>query len=341
MPRDSRLAPDAQAAPASAVRSPSRWHNREVSESLSRSGLAFGAGAYLMWGGFPLLMHALEPAGAVEITAHRALWSVLVCAAIVAVMGGWSRLRAAVTRRRTLLILGAAAVFIAINWLIYVYAVVTDHVNSAALGYYINPLFTVALGVVFLGERLRRLQLVAIGIAVVAVLVIGFGLGEFPWIALALATSFGLYGLIKKRVGGTVDAVTGLTVETAILVPVALAALVWIHQSGQATFLARGEPGLGVGHDVLLWSTGAFTAGALLLFAAGARRLPLYVTGLLQYIAPTLMFILAVWHFGEPMPVSRWIGFILVWLALVVLTVDGWRARPRRGVARVEPAEPV
>ncbi|MFN3865452.1 MAG: EamA family transporter RarD [Demequina sp.] len=312
-----------------------------MNESLSRPGLAYGAGAYLIWGTFPLLMNALKPAGAVEITAHRAVWSLLLCAAIVALTRSWSRLRAAVTDRHTLLSLCAAAVFIAINWLIYVYAVVTDHVNSAALGYYINPLFTVALGVVFLGERLRRLQLVAIGIAVVAVLVIGFGLGEFPWIALVLATSFGLYGLLKKRVGGAVDAVTGLTVETAVLVPAAAAALVWIHQSGQATFLARGEAGLGLGHDVLMWSTGAFTAGALLLFAAGARRLPLYVTGLLQYIAPTLMFVLAVWHFGEPMPGSRWVGFILVWVALVVLTVDGWRARPGRRDARIHPAEPV
>ncbi len=312
-----------------------------MSTSLSKSGLAFGAGAYLIWGMFPLLMHALEPAGALEITAHRAVWSLLVCGAIVAVTRGWSRLRAALTNRQTLLTLCAAAFFIGINWLVYVYAVITDHVNSAALGYYINPLFTVALGVVFLGERLRRLQVVAIGIALVAVLVIGVGLGEFPWIALLLATSFGLYALVKKRVGAAVDAVTGLTVETLVLVPLAAAVLVWFHISDQATFLARGEPGLGIGHDVLLWSTGGVTAGALLLFAAGARRLPLYATGLLQYIAPTGMFILAVWHFGEPMPGSRWAGFILVWVALVVLTVDGWRARPRRSEARVEPAEPL
>lgn len=312
-----------------------------MSESLSRSGLAFGAGAYLIWGTFPLLMNALKPAGALEITAHRAVWSVLVCFAIVAVMRGWRRLRAAIVNRQTLGVLAIAAFFIAINWLIYVYAVVTDHVNSAALGYYINPLFTVALGVIFLGERLRRLQVVAIGIAVVAVIVIGVGLGEFPWIALALATSFGLYGLIKKRVGGSVDAITGLTVETLVLLPVALVGLWWIQETGRGTFGERGEEGLGLSHDLLLMSTGVFTAGALLLFAAGARRLPLYITGLLQYIAPTLMFILAVWHFGEPMPVSRWIGFILVWVALVLLTVDGWRGRARRGVARVEPAEPV
>lgn len=308
---------------------------------MSRTGLAYGAGAYLIWGMFPLLMHALAPAGVWEITAHRAVWSVLVCGIIVAFMGAWGRVRAALTDRRTLVNLIFAAVFIAANWLIYVYAVISDHVNSAALGYYINPLFTVALGVVFLGERLRRAQMAAIGIAVVAVLVIGFGLGEFPWVALALATSFGLYGLIKKRVGGTVDAITGLTVETLIIAPFALAGLWWIHAADLHTFAQRGSAGEGLGHDLLLASTGVVTAGALLLFAAGARRLPLYVTGLLQYIAPTGMFILAVWHFGEPMPVSRWVGFILVWVALVVLTVDGWRARPRRAEAQVEPAEPL
>ncbi|MFV0634041.1 EamA family transporter RarD [Demequina sp.] len=312
-----------------------------MSESLSRSGLAFGAGAYLIWGTFPLLMAALKPAGALEITAHRAVWSVLVCLVLVAVARSWSRLRSALSSPRTLATLAVAAGFVAVNWLIYVYATVTDHVNSAALGYYINPLFTVALGVIFLGERLRRLQVVAIAIALAAVVVIGLGLGEFPWIAVALATTFGIYGLLKKRVGGSVDALTGLTVETIVLAPVALVGLWWIHDTGRQTFLSRGSEGLGVGHDLLLMSTGIFTAGALLLFAAGARRLPLYVTGLLQYIAPTLMFILAVWHFGEPMPWSRWVGFALVWVALVVLTADGWRSRVRRGEARVQPAEPV
>lgn len=312
-----------------------------MSQPLSRSGLAYGAGAYLVWGTFPLLMHALDPAGALEITAHRAVWSVVVCGIIVAVVGAWGRVRAVLRNRRVMVNLLLASIFIAANWLIYVFAVITDHVNSAALGYYINPLLTVALGVIFLGERLRRMQVAAIGIVVVAVLIIGFGLGEFPWIALALATSFGLYGLIKKRVGAAVDAVTGLTVETLLLTPIALVGLWWINDTGRQTFAVRGEGGLGLGHDLLMASTGIVTAGALLLFAAGARRLPLYVTGLLQYIAPTGMFILAVWHFGEPMPLSRWIGFVLVWVALIVLTYDGWRRRPKRGVAEVEPAEPV
>ncbi len=286
-------------------------------------------------------MVALKPAGAIEITAHRAIWALVVCLIIVALMGGWARLTSVLRNRRTVLVLALAALFIGINWLLYVYATVNDQVNAAALGYYINPLITVMLGVVVLGERLRRAQLVAIGIAVVAVIVISVGLGEVPWLSLALAGSFGMYGLLKKQVGASVDAVTGMTVETMVLAPLALVGLWWIHAAGLQTFGVRGEPGLGVGHDLLLMSTGIFTAGALILFAAGARRLPLYVTGLLQYIAPTLMFILAVWHFGEPMPVSRWVGFALVWVALVVLTVDGLRSRPRKADARVQPAEPV
>ncbi|WP_084101503.1 EamA family transporter RarD [Demequina sp. NBRC 110051] len=307
--------------------------------SSTRAGLTFGGGAYLMWGLFPLLMAALEPAGAVEITAHRAVWSLVVCLAIVAAVRGWRALGAVLSNRRAFLTLAAAAVLVAANWLIYVFAVVSGHVNSASLGYYINPLVTVLLGVVFLGERLRRMQVVALAIALVAVLVIGFGLGEFPWISLVLAGTFGLYGLVKKRVGASVDAVTGLTVETIVLAPVGLVAILVIGSSG--TFGARGEPGLGLDHDLLMMSTGIFTAGALLLFAAGSRRLPLFVMGLLQYIAPTMMFALAVWHFGEPMPPSRWAGFVLVWIALVVISVDAWRARPRRGVAEVEAAEPV
>lgn len=315
-----------------------RWDTVKVNERLDRSGLLYGAGAYLIWGLFPLLMAALKPASALEITAHRAVWSLFVCLGVVAVMRSWRRLKVALTNKRTLLTLAAAAGFVAVNWLLYVYAIVSDHVNSASLGYYINPLFTVALGVIVLGERLRRLQLVAIAIAIVAVLVIAIGLGEFPWLSLALATSFGIYGLLKKRVGGRVDAVTGLTVETIVLFPIAVVGLWIITATGNGTFLERGTEGFGLSHDLLLVSTGIFTAGALILFAAGARRLPLYVTGLLQYIAPTGMFILAVWHFNEPMPPSRWAGFALVWVALIVLTVDGFRSQSSKRIPKTDPA---
>lgn len=290
-----------------------------------------------MWGLFPLLMHALIPASALEITAQRAIWSLGVCLVIVACVRGWSRLRMVLTNRRTLLTLALAAILIAANWLVYVYAVVTDQVASASLGYYINPLVTVALGVVVLGERLRRMQLVAVGIAAIAVAVIGIEMGTLPWISLALAFSFGFYGLIKKRVGASVDAITGLTVETLVLAPFALVALVWMSRAGTLTFAARGSEGLGLHHDLLLVSAGIATVGALLLFAAGAARLPLNITGLLQYIAPTMMFMLAVWYFHEPMPAGRWIGFALVWVALVLITVDSWRAWSKRSDPDAEP----
>ncbi len=315
-----------------------------MTEEIDRRGLAFGGSAYLVWGLFPLLMHALKPAGAFEITAHRAVWSLLVCLVIVAFVRGWARLRSVLVSPRTLLTLAVAAAIIALNWLVYVYAVVTDHVNSASLGYYINPLVLVGMGVVLLGERLRRLQIVAVSIAAVAVVVIGIDMGGVPWISLVLAFSFGFYGLIKKRVGAHVDVITGLTVETMVLAPAALLGLWWIDTSGRRTFLERGAEGFGLGHDMLLMSTGIFTAGALLLFAAGARRLPLNVTGLLQYIAPTMMFMLAVWHFGEPMPAGRWAGFALVWVALVLITVDAWRVRPlskRRAAGRARTDEPL
>jgi chloramphenicol-sensitive protein RarD len=282
-------------------------------------------------------MHALIPASAIEITAQRAVWSLVVCLIIVAFVRGWARLRAVLGNRRAFWTLALAAVLIAINWLVYVFAVVTDQVASASLGYYINPLVTVALGVTILGERLRRMQLVAVGIAAVAVAVIGFEMGQLPWISLALALSFGFYGLIKKRVGASVDAITGLTVETMVLAPFALIALVWMGAHGTLTFGARGSEGLGLHHDLLLVFAGIATVGALLLFAAGAARLPLNITGLLQYIAPTIMFMLAVWHFHEPMPPGRWIGFGLVWVALVLITVDSWRAWSRKGDPDAEP----
>lgn len=288
-----------------------------------------------------MLMSALIPANAIEITAQRAVWSLLTCVIIVTAVRGWARLRAVLRSRRAMTLLVAAALLIATNWLVYVYSVVTDRVSSASLGYYINPLVMVALGVLVLGERLRRWQLVAVGIATVAVIVVAIEMRSVPWISLVLAVSFGLYGLLKKSLGEAVDPITGLTVETIVLAPVAAVALWLLARHGTLTFGTRGEPGLGLGHDLLLASTGLFTVGVLLLFAAGAGRLPLKVTGMLQYITPTMMFVLAVWHFGEDMPPGRWAGFALVWVALVVLSVDALRSRPRRRDARVVPPEPV
>ncbi|WP_062516984.1 EamA family transporter RarD [Demequina gelatinilytica] len=297
--------------------------------SLDRRGLTYGASAYFIWGLFPIFMAALEPAGALEIVAWRAISSLVVCLAIVAVIRGWSRVMSVVRDRTVMVRLVAASLLIAVNWGVMVYAVVTDRVASTSLGYYINPLLTVALGVVFLREHLRRLQVVAIGVAAVAVVVLAVEMGGLPWISLVLATSFGLYSFIKKAVGHRVDALTGLTVETAIQLPIAVVVLVMVAQAGDQTLFARGEPGLGVWHDVMLLGTGTWTAGALIVFAAGARRLPLNISGLLQYIAPTMTFALAVWYFHEPMPAARWAGFALVWVALVLITVDSWRARSR------------
>lgn len=309
-----------------------------MTEALDRRGLAYGISAYTVWGFFPIFLALLVPAGALEIVAWRALSSLIVCLVIIAVLRAWTRLWTLVRDAQVMRRLALASVIIAINWGVMVYAVLTDRVGQTALGYYINPLITVALSVVFLGERLRRLQVVAIAVAFVAVVILAIEMGGVPWISLSLAVSFALYSFIKKAVGAKVDALSGLTIETAIIAPVAIAVIAAITVAGDATLFTRGADGLGPWHDLLLLTTGIWTAGGLLLFAAGARRLPLNITGLLQYIAPTLQFILAVWYFQEPMPAARWAGFVLVWVALVIITADSWRARARK--PSLKPAEP-
>ncbi len=301
-----------------------------MTSSLERRGLLFGASAYFVWGLFPILMAALVPANALEITAHRALWSLVVCLVIVAAVHGWRRLGAVMRDRITMVRLAVAAMLIGTNWAVMVYAVITDRVSATSLGYYINPLFTVALGVIIFKERLRRLQVVAVGIGAAAVTVVGVDQGGLPWIALSLASTFAAYALIKKGVGPKVNALTGLTVETLVMVPVAGVILWLLARAGAHTFLQRGEEGLGLTHDLLLAFTGVWTAGALLLFAAGARRLPLNIVGLLQYLTPTMTFVLAITYFGESMSAARWVGFVLVWVALTLITADSWHARSRR-----------
>ena len=226
--------------------------------------------------------------------------------------------------------LAVAAVLIVTNWTTYVYGVLSGHVLDAALGYFINPLVTVLLAVVVLRERLRPAQWVAVALGAAAVVVISTGVGGLPWVALVLACSFGLYGLVKNRVGRSVGALPGLAVETAVLTPVALGYLLWLGARGDGTFGTEG-----LGHALLLASAGIVTALPLLLFSSAARRLPLSVVGLLQYLAPVLQFLCGVLVFGEHMPPTRWAGFALVWLALVVLSVDGLRAaRATRLAAR-------
>lgn len=313
-----------------------------MTEAIDRRGLSYGTSAYLIWGFFPIFMAWLVPANALEIVAWRSLSSLIVCVAIIAVLRQWRRLWSLLRDAQVMRRLALASVVIAINWGVMVYAVLTDRVAQTSLGYYVNPLITVAMSVIFLGERLRRLQIVSLAVAAVAVVILAIDMGGLPWISLCLAFSFAIYSFIKKAVGHKVDALSGLTVETLVLAPVAIAVIVAVTVAGNSTLFVRGAEGLGPAHDILLLTTGTWTAGALLLFAAGARRIPLNVTGLLQYIAPTISFILAVWYFHEPMPPSRWAGFLLVWIALVIVTVDSFRARAgtkRADAAQTEPGE--
>lgn len=298
-----------------------------MTERLDRQGLIYAFVAYGFWGVFPIFMDQLRPAGALEIVAHRALWSLVVCAILVLALRRWRRLWEVLQDTRTALTLALAALLIAFNWGIFIYAILSERVADSSLGYYINPLITVALGVVVLRERLHTAQAVAIGLALVAVAVVGVELGGVPWIAPTLAVSFAGYGLLKKQVGAKVDALTGFTVETLALLPVAVIILFVVSARGDTTW---GHAGLG--HDAWLASTGTWTAGALLVFAAASARLPLYVMGLMQYLTPTITFILAVTYFHEDMPAGRWLGFGLVWVALTIITVDTWR-RARAGAA--------
>lgn len=297
---------------------PPATDRRRAAGSTDPVGLASGLGAYLLWGAMPLYFPLLQPAGPVEIVANRVVWSLLFCLVLLAVTRGWGPFRDALRTPRTLRLLAVAAVLVAVNWLVYVYAVLSDQVVDAALGYFVNPLVTVVLAVVVLGERLRPAQWAALGLGAVAVVVIAVGYGQVPWIAFALAVSFGLYGLVKNRVGRTVPAVAGLAVETLVLAPLAGGYLVWLGLQGEATFV-----GYGPWHAVALVSAGVVTATPLLLFGAAARRIPLSLLGLIQYLTPTIQFLIGVVVLGEAMPPARWAGFALVWAALVILTADG------------------
>jgi chloramphenicol-sensitive protein RarD len=271
----------------------------------ARAGLFYGIGAYTLWGLLPLYLHLLTAVAPLAVLSHRVVWSLLLLAAVVLATG---RLRAllAVARGRTLAMLAASAALIGINWFVYIWSVDNAHLVEASLGYFINPLLNVALGMLLLGERLDRLQGMAIGLAAVGVLILAASGGGAIWISLALALSFGFYGLIRKV--AAIDALGGLTVETALLAPVAVVVLI----------LAGGHGGGGFGHDpqltALLVLAGPVTAAPLLLFAAGARRLRYTTIGLLQFIAPTLQFLLAVLVYHEPVRATQLATFALIWL---------------------------
>ncbi len=298
------------------------------------TGLLFGLGAYVSWGIFPAFFPLLKPAGPAEILAHRIVWTVLLMTVVLAFggrersdSGGGSVGRLSDLRslsRRTWLLLICAAALISTNWLIYIYAVNSGHVVDAALGYFINPLVSVLLGVVLFGERLNRAQTVAVLIAVVAVGLLSSGAGGAPWIALGLAVSFGLYGAVKKVVPA--DPRVSVAVETAVASPFALAYLVALQIGGTSQFT-----GNGAGHVVLLLLCGPITAVPLLCFAAAAQRLALVTLGLLQYLTPSMQMTWGLLVGHEPMGPLRWAGFALIWLALAVFSADALRrARSRR-----------
>ena len=304
---------------------------KETPESVPLGrGLMYGVAAYTLWGVLPLFFLLLRPASAVEIVAWRIVLSLIFCALLLTVTRGWPALVRILRDRRTVLIMGGAGALILVNWLVYVYATLSNHVVEAALGYFTNPIVTVLLGVFVLRERLRPLQWVAIGISAVAVLVLAFNYGQFPFIALALAFSFGCYGLIKKQVGDRVDALSGLTIETAWLSVPASIALAVLAASGVLT-IGTVSPL----QTVALLCAGVVTAVPLLLFAAAARRIPLTYLGLTQYFAPVLQFAIGVFVLQEAMPPARWVGFGLVWVALVLLSWDMLRAGRRGRVAAV------
>ncbi|MEO9140185.1 MAG: EamA family transporter RarD [Jatrophihabitans sp.] len=298
-------------------------HEREE----RRKGLAFGASSYLLWGAFPLYFPLLEPAGTIEILASRMAWSLVVMVVVLGFTGGFAGVRRAVRDRRTFSILSLAAVFITSNWGVYIYGVNSGHVVETSLGYFINPLFTIVLGVVVLKERLRPLQWAAVGIGVIAVAVIAIDYGRPPWIALILAFSFGMYGFCKKR--ANIGAADSLAVETGVLFVPALVVLAVVASQGNLVFGTQWST------SVLLASSGIVTAVPLLLFAASATRLPLSVIGLLQYMTPVLQFAVGVGIRHEKLPFAELIGFMLVWLALIILTIDGLRSqRAARQFAR-------
>lgn len=289
----------------------------------ARRGLGLGVAAYVMWGAFPAYFPLLEPSGAIEMLAHRIVWSALTMGLLVVLLRRTSQVRAIVRDRRTLLLLAGAAVTISVNWATFIWGVTNDRVIESSLGYFINPLVTVLMGVLVLGERLRRLQWVAMGVAAGAVGVLTWDYGRLPVVALVLALSFGTYGLAKKT--ADVGAVESLTVETMLIAPLAASYLGYLVATGRSEF-----GGHGPGHVLLLMSAGIVTAVPLICFGAAATRVPMVTLGLLQYLAPVLQFALGVLWFHEEMPAARWAGFVLVWVALALFTIEAVNHRQRQ-----------
>ncbi|MEV8263932.1 EamA family transporter RarD [Microbacterium sp. NPDC077057] len=290
----------------------------ETTRATRTAGVAYAGSAYLLWGVLPLYFLLLQPTGPWEVVAWRVLLSFVFCLLLLTVTRGWPAFLAIVRSPRLLGWTALAGLLIYVNWQVFVLGTLSENVVETALGYFINPITTVLLGVFVLKERLRRLQWAAVGIAAVAVVVIIVAYGHVPWIALTLTASFGLYGLIKKKIGPAVDAVSGLTLESFWLIPTAVVQLVIVATTPVGlTMGTAGWP-----HAVLLAFAGVATAVPLLLFAAGTRRVDLTIIGMLQFLTPVLQFVIGVVVLHEPMPPERWIGFLLVWVAIAVFVVD-------------------
>ncbi|WP_259557880.1 EamA family transporter RarD [Brachybacterium sillae] len=293
-------------------------------------GTAYGFLAYVLWGVFPLYFRQLLPAGPWEIVAHRILWAFVVCALVIVLRRDLGFVRPLLADPRRALLVVLAGLAVGANWLIYVVAVNSGHTSEAALGYFLNPLVTIALGVLVLRETLRPLQWAAVAMGTAACLFLTIARGTVPWIALGLAVSFSGYSLLKNRLGPRLTAFRSLAAETTVLLPVAAMILVVVELQGRTTF------GSGAGNSVWMASSGIVTAIPLLLFAAAAARVPLVTIGLLQFLTPVMQLLVAVFLLGEQVPTVRWFGFALVWVALALLTTDSVRAhRVRRRAARL------
>lgn len=297
--------------------------------SRTRAGFLYGFGAYGIWGLLPLYFVLLLPATAYEIVSMRVLFSVLFCLILLALTRSLGTLLQLFRDGKAVIALLIAGVLIATNWLLYVVATTTGHTLEASLGYFINPIVAVLLGVIVLREKLRPLQWAAIIVGFLAVLVMSVFYGSVPWLSLALAFSFGFYGLVKSTIGGRYPALVTLTGETAAIAPLALAAVVFLNSEGQITIFSEGA-----GHFWLLASSGIITAVPLLLFGSAAARLPLSTVGMIQYVAPIGQFILALTVLHESMPLERWIGFGIVWCAVLLMVLDAVRAPRARRLRR-------
>ena len=297
-----------------------------MSEKAIGKGIGYGLSAYLIWGSFPIVIAALSFAEPFEIVVWRVIFGFVFGIGAILITRKFADYRAVFSQPKQLLWISIAAVVIYINWQVYVFAVADGHVIEASLGYFINPLVTIALATLFLKEKLNSLQWVAVALGTAAVLVMTFSLGQPPVIALVLALSFGIYGLAKNRLGGKVSALNSFTIETTMLLPLGIAQLVFLAMFSGIQFGSAGLiPSLG------LAAYGFLTAIPLLLFGAAAKRVPLSYIGFMQYLTPTLQFLLGLFYFQEPMAPARWFGFIMVWLALAILSFDALRQLTNRG----------